>query len=58
MPERTTQIASPNVVALKNRMDHQIDADGKPSKEEGGSWQVDGGQLFSGCNDGATSAHG
>ena len=28
-PERTTQTASRNVVALKNRMGHQVDADGK-----------------------------
>ena len=28
-PERTTQTASPNVVALKNGMGHQVDADGK-----------------------------
>ena len=26
-PERTTQTASRNVVALKNRMGHQVDAD-------------------------------
>ena len=53
-PERTTQTASRNVVALKNRMGHQVDADGKLRR---GSWQVDGGQLFPGCNDAAASAH-
>ena len=54
-PERTTQTASRNVVALKNRMGHQVDADGELRR---GTWQVDGGQLFSGCNGAAASAHG
>ena len=49
-PERTTQTASRNVVALKNRMGHQVDADGKLRR---GSWQVDGGQIFPGCNAGS-----
>ena len=53
-PERSTQTASRNVVALKNRMGHQVDADGKLRR---GSWQVDGGQLFPGCNDAAASVH-
>ena len=41
--------------ALKNKMGHQMDADGKLRQ---GTWQVDGGQLFSGCYDAAASAHG
>ena len=53
-PERTGYTASQNVVALKNRMGHQVDADGELRR---GTWQVDGGQLFSGCNDAAASAH-
>ena len=42
-PERSTQTASRNVVALKNRMGHQVDADGKLRR---GSWQVDGKRLI------------
>ena len=42
-----------NVSALRNRISHQVDADG----EHGGSgWKVDGGQLFPGRNDGAALA--
>ena len=54
-PERSTQTASPNVVALKNRMGHQVDADGGLLCS---SLKMDGGQLFSGGDDGADSAHG
>ena len=54
-PERTGQTASQNVVVLKNKMGHQVDADGKLRR---GTWQVDGAQLFSGCNGAAASAHG
>ena len=53
-PEVLAKSASRNVVALKNKMGHQVDADGKLRR---GTWQVDGGQLFSGCNDAAASAH-
>ena len=42
-----------NVSALRNRISHQVDADG----EHGGSgWKVDGGQLFPGHNYGAALA--
>ena len=53
-PEVLAKSASRNVVALKNGMGHQVDADGKLRR---GTWQVDGGQLFPGCNDAAASAH-
>ena len=42
-PEVLAKSASRNVVALKNGMGHQVDADGKLRR---GTWQVDGGQLF------------
>ena len=42
-----------NVSALRNKISHQVDADG----EHGGSgWKVDGGQLFPGHNYGAALA--
>ena len=54
-PEVLAKSASQNVAALKNKMGHQVDADGELRR---GTWQVDGGQLFSGCNGAAASAHG
>ena len=53
-PEVLAKSASQNVAALKNKMGHQVDADGELRR---GTWQVDGGQLFLGCNDAAASAH-
>ena len=54
-PEVLAKSASRNVVlvALKNGMGHQVDADGKLRR---GTWQVDGGQFFLGCNDAAASS--
>ena len=51
--EVLTKSSCQNVSALKNRLSHQVDADG----EHGGSgWKVDGGQLFPGHNYGAALA--
>ena len=51
--ERTTKSFCRKVSALRNRISHQVDADG----EHGGSgWKVDGGQLFPGHNYGAALA--
>ena len=52
--EVLTKSLCQNVSALRNRISHQVDADG----EHGGSrWKVDGGQLFADGDDGAASAH-
>ena len=57
-PEVLAKSASRNVVALKNGMGHQVDADiDADGKLRRGTWQVDGGPLFLGCNDAAASAH-
>ena len=42
-----------NVSALRNKISHQVDADGE---HHGSGWKVDGGQLFPGRNDGAALA--
>ena len=39
--------------ALKNRLSHQVDADGEHRRS---GWMVDGGQLFPSRNDGAALA--
>ena len=51
--EVATKSFDRTVSALRNRISHQVDADG----EHGGSgWKVDGGQLFPGHNYGAALA--
>ena len=42
-----------NMFALKNRLSHQVDADGEHRRS---GWKVDGGQLFPGHNYGAALA--
>ena len=42
-----------NMFALKNRLSHQVDADGEHRRS---GWMVDGGQLFPSRNDGAALA--
>ena len=42
-----------NVSALRNRISHQVDADGE---HHGSGWKVDGGKLFPGRNYGAALA--
>ena len=51
--ERTTKSFCRNMSALRNRISHQVDADGE---HHGSGWKVDGGQLFLGRNDGTALA--
>ena len=51
--ERTTKSICRNVSALRNRISHQVDADGEHRRS---GWMVDGGQLFLSRNDGAALA--
>ena len=51
--ERTTKSFCRNMSALRNRISHQVDADGE---HHGSGWKVDGGQLFPGHNYGAALA--
>ena len=51
--ERTTKSFCRNMSALRNRISHQVDADGEHRRS---GWMVDGGQLFLSRNDGAALA--
>ena len=51
--ERTTKSFCRNMSALRNRISHQVDADGEHRRS---GWMVDGGQLLPDCNVGATFA--
>ena len=48
-----TKSSCQNVSALRNRISHQVDADGEHRRS---GWKVDGGQLFPGHNYGAALA--
>ena len=51
--EVLTKSLCQNVSALRNKISHQVDADGE---HHGSGWKVDGDQLFPGRNDGAALA--